>query len=66
MDKDFDYNKFVEFMQSIGGIRAMYTYTHSDDPTQDIINKINDLEKLVAKRPSYNSAEDMMNSIRGM
>ena len=64
MDKDFDYNKFVEFMQSLGGIGAMYSF--SDDPTQNIINKIDELEKLVATRPSYDSAEDMMNSIRGM
>jgi|TARA_R110000851_G_scaffold72426_5_gene160552 hypothetical protein len=64
MDKDFDYNNFVEFMQSLGGTEAFYN--HSNDPTQNIINEINELEKLVATRPSYNSAEDMMNSIRGM
>jgi hypothetical protein len=63
-DKDFDYDKFVEFMQSIGGISAVYTF--NIDPTQNIINKFDQLEGSVASRPVYNSAEDMMNSIRGI
>jgi hypothetical protein len=62
MDKDFDYDKFVEFMQSMGGT----FYSFDDDPTQNIINKFDELEEHVASRPAYNSAEDMMNSIKGM
>ena len=64
MNEDFDYDKFVEFMQSIGGLGAVYA--HSDDPTQNILNKIDQLEQRVASRPVYNSAEDMMNAIKGM
>jgi hypothetical protein len=64
MDKDFDYDKFVKFMQYLGGPGAVYV--HSDDPTQNIINKIDELEQHVASRPVYDSVEDMMNSIKGL
>jgi hypothetical protein len=64
MDKDFDYDKFIEFMQDLGGLGAVYV--HSDDPTQNILNKIDELEQHVASRPVYDSAEDMMNSIKGI
>jgi hypothetical protein len=64
MDKDFNYDKFIEFMQSIGGLESVYA--HSDDPTQNILNKIDQLEENIGSRPMYNSAEDMMNAIKGI
>jgi hypothetical protein len=63
MDKDFDYEDFMNFMKHYGLVEGIEPSIPS---TTAIIQQQDTLEVDVATRPCYTNIEDMLNAVKEM
>lgn len=65
MDKDFEYEQFQAFMRHLSGIgEAIGLEQRARTFSQ--LESLDELENKVSTRPMYNSAEELINSVKDM
>lgn len=65
MDKDFEYDQFQAFMRHLSGLGEAIALEQRAR-TFSQLESLDKLESKVSTRPMYNSAEELMNSVKDM
>lgn len=72
MEKDFDYNEFLEFMHSLQdnpNVSFVFLDNQPFAQTQNalnIIDQMEDLEDKVSSRPCYDSIDELLTAVKEM